>query len=480
MVCPRCDSVRNFNDFNFDFSLPIHYIDIRTDSKYQAESILDETVLKIDGDIYEIDGIKDIPEGDVQQVIDELEGNGKLESAAAELPSNHPHQYDATPYLSRHLSTKLSEDLVALADETNANPQLVLLVAYAKSKNSELGKSSEELKYYIQSRDQLAKLVTEQDEFKGRIEREFVSFLLLSMTLIETLSYEILFKELYREEHRHESNRSQVSNLPYGRCLNHLYNNEILNETLKDRIKTERNTRNNIAHNLMAHTELRNHGVGWVRGRMESLDKIITDLLDLSTITGSRVIAEYGPEAYIQQKLKAENGAIDDTRDHWEAEHPDEYSALVESGRVNFTELEWEIEIGSSGTRDVKTGVDFTGLPSNSDEADETQTEFYNLLMEFLHCCEDRLLREIERDMDAVNLDRREFMLAALLIRGKVEAENPECETSNRYEWVCANLPTTPKFVQRKENVLAWRAGGEVRERLGDVLEPSEVVQPFQ
>ena len=88
--------------------------------------------------------------------------------------------------------------------------------------------------------------------------------------------------------------------------------------------------------------------------------------------------------------------------------------------------------------------------------------------MEFLRSCEDVLVRRIERDLERANLDRQDFTVLCLL-----------CTEDNSYEDVADLLGSTGEYVQRKENVLAWRSSEFEKEALGELPKPDSPISPL-
>lgn len=83
--------------------------------------------------------------------------------------------------------------------------------------------------------------------------------------------------------------------------------------------------------------------------------------------------------------------------------------------------------------------------------------------MEFLRSCESFLLYRVETDLDQANLDRQDFTVLCLL-----------CADDNSYRDIADALGSTVAYVQRKENVLAWRSSAFEKEVLGELPTPDE------
>ena len=92
----------------------------------------------------------------------------------------------------------------------------------------------------------------------------------------------------------------------------------------------------------------------------------------------------------------------------------------------------------------------------------------YNTVMEFLRSCEYFLINEVESHLDQANLDRQDFTVLCLL-----SAED------NSHQDVADTLGSTVEYVQRKENVLAWRSSKFEKKVLGNLPKPDDPVPPF-
>lgn len=206
------------------------------------------------------------------------------------------------------------------------------------------------------------------------------------------------------------------------------------------------------------------HDKQWLDDRLEEIDETVAGILNLTGKTAARVIAENGPTDYIDKRCK---DALGEARQHWEDEHH-QFELLEESESLKLERLRWEINFGSMGHRNVVAGAELQELPTDEDSATTDEIRLFDMLMEFLRSCEDFLVRRIERDLEQANLDRRDFAVLCLL-----------CAESNSYEDISETLGTTVEYVQRKENVLAWRSSEFEKDEFGDLPKPKDPIEPF-
>lgn len=196
MPCPKCDDVPFLGEYTRDFVLTRYHVDAGEPSEYRVESKI-ETVLWIDGDIYRVEPLTNEDPDAVRESIDGLLQDENFETIANTLPDNLPQAYEEDAYLSRHLPEKLRPTLEDVASEHGLTPRSVLLLAFVESKNQILGKADSTLVQYIETRDSLADNLDADGGVTPRIQREFVAHLLLATALIEELTAEALFREIY-------------------------------------------------------------------------------------------------------------------------------------------------------------------------------------------------------------------------------------------------------------------------------------------
>lgn len=202
----------------------------------------------------------------------------------------------------------------------------------------------------------------------------------------------------------------------------------------------------------------------WIDDKLVEIDEAVAGILDLTGKTAARLIAENGPPAYVEKRCI---DALEAARRHWEEQHSHPFSRIKNATLVEVEDLRWDIHLGSMGNRNVTQGVDFTELPDDEDEATTDEIVLFETLMEFLRSCEDFLVRRIERDLEQANLDRQDFTVLCL-----------QCASENSYEETAELLCSTVEYVQRKENVLAWRSSNFEKEELGELPKPEAPVPP--
>lgn len=464
MPCPKCDDEPFLGEYNRDFALTRYHVDVGEPTEFQVESEI-ETVLRIDRDIYRVEPLIDTDPDDVSESISGLLQEDEFEDIIDTLPANLPQAYDADAYLSRHLPENHRSELETIAHEHGLTPRAALLLGFVESKNQILGKSDDTLSQYIEVRDSLANTLDDEGGVTPRVQREFVAHLLLATAVVEELTAEALFREMYREEHRLGKNKRRFNNLPQGRRLTMLKENGIISESLYSKVKNVKKLRDSLVHDARRRTAMHGqHDKEWLDGRLEEIDETVAGILDLTGKTAARIIAENGPTEYIEEKC---SDALREARQHWEDEHH-QFGLLEDSELIEPENLRWEINFGSMGNRDISAGAELHAFPSDEDSATTDEIRLYDALMEFLRSCEDFLVRRIERDLEQANLDRQDFVVLCLL-----------CSGSNSYEDIAETLGTTVEYVQRKENVLAWRSSEFEKDELGELPKPENPIEPF-
>lgn len=465
MPCPKCDDVPFLGEYSRDFVLTRYHIDFSQPSEFRVSSKID-TVLEIDGDTYLVEPLRKEDPAEVRSSIEGLHSDERFGSIADALPDNLPEAYDEDAYLSRHLPEKQRPDLTALAEDHNLTPRSVLLLAFVESKNQTLGKADGTLVKYIKTRDSLSKRLDDEGGVTPRIQREFLAHLLLATALLEELTSEAVFREVYREEHRLGTNKDRINHLTQGQRLSILEDNGVLSESLISKVRNVKGLRDSLVHDPRRRISVEgDHGPEWVNKRLEEIDEVVSGVLDITGKTAARVIAENGPEEYVAEKRE---DALGEARRHWKEEHQYRFKSIADSDLVEVEELCWEINLGSSGHRSLSQGADFDELPTSEKEATEDQIRLYETTMEFLRSCEDFIVRRIERDLEKANLDRQDFTVLSLL-----------CAENNPHEDVAEQLGSTVEYIQRKENVLAWRSSEFEKSELGELPRPDGPIAPI-
>lgn len=465
MPCPRCESASYLDDYRREFCLTRYHVDIGQQSNLTVSDDL-ETTVEVDGRQYRIEPLVDEDPTQVENTVQEIQRDERFKNIVEAIPENLPQEYNEEAYLSRHLTEPQRSTVVRIADDHDTAPRLILLLGFVESVNRSLGRSDDTLTQYIRSRDSVADHLAEMDgQMTPRLEREFVAHLLLATALIEELTAEALFREIYREEHRLSENEMRVNDLTQGQRMSILESSGIISEDLKDDLNETKQLRNDLVHNPRRRTGLARRDEGeWVGERLKEIDQAVTGALNITGKAAARLIAENGPAEYLSSRCDA---AIETTTQHWKQHHRESFEVISDSDVVTVEQLRWNISIGSAGYRNVTHGVRFEQLPNDDARATDDQHELYETTMEFLRSCESFLLHRIEADLDQANLDRQDFTVLCLL-----------CAEDNSYQDVADTLGSTVEYVQRKENVLAWRSSTFEKEAFGQLPTPEGMILP--
>lgn len=465
MPCPKCDDVPFLGEYRHDFVLTRYHVDVGQPSEFRVESKL-ETVLWIDGDLYRVEPLTEEDADDVRSSIDGLLVDDRFNKITDALPDNLPQAYEEDAYLSRHLPEKLRPKLANVAEEHNLTPKSVLLLGFVESKNQILGKSDNTLVQYIETRDALVDHLDDEGGITPRIQREFVAHLLLATALIEELTSEALFREIYREEHRLWDNKERIDYLSQHQRLQILEDNGVTSDQLDGKVRRVKKLRDSLVHDPRRRTAMEGtHESEWIDQKLTEIDEAIAGVLNITGKTAARLVAENGPTEYVGKKCE---DALREAQQHWEDEHQYQLGMIEGSDAIEINQLRWGINLGSLGNRDVFSGIEFSKLPDTEEAATTEEMQLFEGIMEFLRSCEDFLVRRIERDLEQANLDRQDFTVLCLLC-----AENNSCED------VAELLGSTVGYIQRKENVLAWRSSGFEKDELGDLPKPEKPISPL-
>lgn len=325
MPCPKCDDVPFLGDYSRDFVLTRYHVDVGQPSEFRVESKL-ETVLWIDGDIYRVEPLTEEDPDDVRSSIDGLLQDERFQDITDTLPNNLPQAYDEDAYLSRHLPEKLRSVLTDVATDHNLTPKSVLLLGFVESKNQILGKADNTLVQYIKTRDALADHLDDEGGVTPRIQREFIAHLLLSTALIEELTSEALFREIYREEHRLWDNKKRINHLSQDQRLRILKENGVISDPLDQDVRRVKKLRDSLVHDPRRRTSMEGtHGTEWVNKRLVDIDEAVGGILDITGKTAARLIAENGPTEYVDKRCE---DALKETRQHWEDEHQHQFGLV--------------------------------------------------------------------------------------------------------------------------------------------------------
>ncbi|MFC7074427.1 hypothetical protein ACFQKC_15400 [Halovenus rubra] len=399
--------------------------------------------------------LRELSVDEIRTALNELSDDDDFQSIIDNCPTNTPLVYDDIDYLTRHLPTTSLQKCQELSENTPFKKELLLQVAYVERQNSLVGHSDNVLEYYLEQRDEIAEKLRSSDEIDNEIERSFFSYLLLASALIEELTTETVLNELFREEARLDSITEHVRSMGHAKRLQTLCDIQILTGGDHGSLVDVKDRRNNLVHDAQKRAGLNElESRREVAEILEKTDQCASVLLTISGKNIESVIARRGCSPYIDH---AQSEAIADTIATWEREHEDHLKTLESCDRASLEELRWDVEESSSGNYDVTDGFEFDGF---DDE------ELYGILMDFLEGAEEAFLDRIDADANESNLDRFDFALMILLCG------------EHSYEEIARWLDTDEKYVQRKENVIAWRASKFEKELVEEIPRPEDPTWP--
>ncbi|WP_144927970.1 hypothetical protein [Halorubrum salsamenti] len=398
--------------------------------------------------------VRELSVDEIRAALSELADNDDFQSIVDNCPTNTPLVYDDIDYLTRHLPASSLQKCQDLSESTPFDKELLLQVAYVERQNSLIGHSDNVLEYYLEQRAEIAEKLRSADEIDSEVERSFFSYLLLASALIEELTTETVLNELFREEARLDSITEHVRSMGHAKRLEKLCDIQILTGGDHGSLVEVKERRNNLVHDAQKRA-----GLDELESRrevaqiLEKTDRCASVLLTISGKNIESVIAKRGCDPYIEH---AQSEAVADTLTTWEQENPERLSRLHDCERAALEEIRWDTE-ESDPRNNITKGFTFNGY---DDE------EVYEILMEFVGDASKAFLDRIDADANESNLDRFDFALMLLLCAG------------HSYEDIARWLDTDEKYVQRKENVIAWRASKFEKDLVEEIPRPEGPTWP--
>ena len=402
------------------------------------------------------EGVRELGVDEIRAVLNELADNDDFQSIVDNCPTNTPLVYDDIDYLTRHLPRTSLQKCQKLSESTPFEKELLLQVAYVERQNSLVGHSDNVLEYYLEQRAEIARKLRSTDEIGSEVERSFFSYLLLASALIEELTTETVLNELFREEARLDSITEHVRSMGHAKRLEKLCDIQILTQGDHGSLVEVKERRNNLVHDAQKRA-----GLDELESRrevaqiLEKTDQCASVLLTISGKNIESVIGKRGCEPYIEH---AQSEAVADTITTWEQEYPEHLSRLHDCERATLEEIRWDTE-ESDPMNNITEGFTFDGF---DDE------ELYEILLEFVDDASNAFLDRIDADSNESNLDRFDFAVMVLLCAG------------HSYEEIARWLDTDKKYVQRKENVIAWRASQFEKDLVEEIPRPEDPTWPSE
>ena len=400
--------------------------------------------------------VRELSVDEIRAALSELADNDDFQSIVDNCPTNTPLVYDDIDYLTRHLPASSLQKCQNLSESTPFDKELLLQVAYVERQNSLIGHSDNVLEYYLEQRAEIAEKLRSADEIDSEVERSFFSYLLLASALIEELTTETVLNELFREEARLDSITEHVRSMGHAKRLEKLCDIQILTGGDHGSLVEVKERRNNLVHDAQKRA-----GLDELESRrevaqiLEKTDRCASVLLTISGKNIESVIAKRGCDPYIEH---AQSEAVADTLTTWEQENSERLSRLHDCERAALEEIRWDTE-ESDPRNNITKGFTFDGF---DDE------EVYEILMEFVGDASKAFLERIDADANESNLDRFDFALMLLLCAG------------HSYEDIARWLDTDEKYVQRKENVIAWRASKFEKDLVEEIPRPEDPTWPSE
>ncbi|CCQ34898.1 hypothetical protein HLRTI_002302 [Halorhabdus tiamatea SARL4B] len=416
------------------------------DASYRVVPVGEESDLSED--------VRELSVDEIRAALSELADNDDFQSIVDNCPTNTPLVYDDIDYLTRHLPTASLQKCGELSESTPFEKELLLQVAYVERQNSLVGHSDNVLEYYLEQRAEIAEKLRSTDEIDSDVERSFFSYLLLASALIEELTTETVLNELFREEGRLDSITEHVRSMGHAKRLEKLCDIQILTEGDHGSLVEVKKRRNNLVHDAQKRA-----GLDELESRrevaqiLEKTDRCASVLLTISGKNIESVIAKRGCDPYIEH---AQSEAVADTITTWEQEYPERLSRLHDCEQAALEKIRWDTEESDPGNN-ITEGFTFEGFDNEV---------LYEILMEFVGDASKAFLDRIDADANESNLDRFDFAVMVLLCAG------------HSYGDIARWLDTDEKYVQRKENVIAWRASKFEKGLVEEIPRPEDPTWP--
>jgi hypothetical protein len=453
-------------DLDISFTIDSESVSLSPIGEYQVLDLEGPVVIVGDADAsYRVvpaedeseqsEDLRELNVDEIRAALNELSDDDDFQSIVDNCPTNTPLVYDDIDYLTRHLPTTSLQKCQELSESTPFKKELLLQVAYVERQNSLVGHSDNVLEYYLEQRDEIAGKIRSSDKIDSEIERSFFSYFLLASALIEELTTETVLNELFREEARLDSITEHVRSLGHAKRLQILCDIQILTDGDHGALGDVKDRRNNLVHDAQKRA-----GLDELESRrdvvqiLKKTDRCASVLLAISGKNIESTIARRGCDPYIDH---AQSEAIADTITTWEREQETRLSTLQGCERATLEELRWDVEESTSNRYTITAGFEFDEF--DDDELDAT-------LMDFIGDAAEAFLDRIDADANKSNLDRFDFALLVLLCAG------------HRYEDIARWLNTDAKYVQRKENVIAWRASQFEKDLVEMIPRPEKPVWP--
>ena len=441
-------------DIEISFAIDANTVSLRPIGDYEVEDIEGPTVF-VGGASYRSPSLSELNVSEVRDALQQLTNNSDFQSIIDNCPTNTPLVYDDIDYLTRHLPTSALEKCQTLSEETPFENELLLLVAYVERQNALIGHSDNVLEYYLEQRDEVKEQLQAGSDLDGQLERSFFSYLLLASALIEELTTETVLNELFREEVRLNSISQFVQSVGHAKRLEILSDIQILESGRYGELVEVKDRRNSLVHNAQQRAGLGDLGSRREIARiLEKTDRCADILLTVSGKNIESIIAKRGCDEYVDH---AQGEAVADTRATWEQENPEKLATLEDCDRATIENFRWNVEESTAESFDITEGFEFSGF---NDE------ELYAILMAFMQDASAAFIDRIDADANESNLDRFDFAVLLLLCAG------------HEYTEIARWVKTDEKYIQRKENVIAWRASAFEKELVDEIPEPDNPVWP--
>lgn len=440
------------SDLDLSFTIEAESVSLRPIGKFRVLDIEGPVVLVGDA-AYRSEDLRELNVSDVRGALEALSDDDDFQTIVDNCPTNTPLVYDDIDYLTRHLPTNALEKCDELSQREPFSKELILLIAYVERQNSLIGHSDNVLEYYLNQREEIVTKLESNSEVDGEIERSFFSYLLLASALIEELTTETVLNEFFREEARLDTTSELVRSMGHAKRLQKLCHIQILSGGDHSELVEVKERRNNLVHDAQKRA-----GLDELESRrkvaqiLKKTDRSAAVLLSISGKDIESTIARRGTVVYINQ---AQREAVEDTITTWERERERELQVLQRCRRTTLEDLRWDVKSSTTERYDVTEGFDFDGFKDKG---------MFQVLMAFLRDASEAFLDRIDADANESNLDRFDFAMLTLLCAG------------HSYEDIARWLHTDPKYVQRKENVIAWRASEFEKTRVGTIPRPDEPV----
>lgn len=378
----------------------------------------------------------------IEEANEELSGDkpliDRLESISQAIPFYFPPDSTKEAILSRMMDDDKRRQCEQIVDETGLSYReifdfAVQLSRYRRTYSFDLLNEYDEV--YEITKDSLEHCVDSSNPATRNVELVFFSYTLHAFAFIEELSARLVTEEIFADEHPQGTVNAHVGNWDsnghgtwrQSRRESLLKKYQIVDQGLLGDLKQIRRFRNQQVHDIFSRDYLkRKEGVHQLfSGLLDEIDRVVRRLFRFFTIPHEE-IRRHGSEEWLRRQVDVEKDRLVPESGH---------QFILNHDHINYQNLYWEDYVNTDKNHDFSdAAADFSKL---TDEEINGLDEFADSVNRGL---EDRIVEQINWRPRRVS--KRDLCLLILL------------EGDASYQKITDIIPTTTRYVKRKEGVL--------------------------